>query len=242
MFAALAPFRERAAARAVAPADAARERIIAAELREMGHAALAAGTAVLVVTTAALAAALDDRTAAFLVAATVTLAVGGLLYWAILYHRRHPLPPRARRARPSTAVAALAATATEKATATDTETATGDEDAPHDNGRSPDLALLGSDAAGTAAAGADTVAVDADPGFAAVPDEPGPVSRSEEEDLALPASVAQATGARSSLVNGLSGEEDEIGSGVAAGVPAHRSAQSDEPAPAWPPQEEKTRR
>jgi hypothetical protein len=125
---------------------------------------------------------------------------------------------------------------------TDTDTDTGDEDTPHDNGRLPDLALLGIDTEGMASDGADAVEVDADPGFAAEPGEPGPASGSEEADLALPASVAQTTGARSSLVNGLSGDDDETGPGAAAGVPAHRSAQSDEPAPAWAPHEDKTRR
>lgn len=130
LFGVLAPLRERGADRAAAD-EAARDRAIAAEQREIGRAALAAGLAILVATSAALAAGLDDRTGAFLITSTVTIAAIGVLYWMSLYRRRNPLPARARRARPD--VGAVQPT----------DPGSGAEEPRPRNGFLPDLAFLG---------------------------------------------------------------------------------------------------
>jgi type II secretory pathway pseudopilin PulG len=101
---------ERAAARAATAADRAYEAAMAAARRETGRALLGAGCAVLIATIAALAGSLDDRTGAYFVTTTVTVAALGLLLWGYLYHSRHPVPPRRR----TRAAAAVAPAATER--------------------------------------------------------------------------------------------------------------------------------
>ena len=95
-----APRAQRAAAKAVAPDDAARDLAVAAEQRGTGQAFLYAGAAMLLATTGGLAGALDDRTGALLVATTATVAAIGILLAGYLHRTRNPVP---RRRRPSPA-------------------------------------------------------------------------------------------------------------------------------------------
>jgi hypothetical protein len=101
----LAPRSQRAAARASSPDDAARCRAIAAEHRGTGQAILYAGGAMLLVTVAGLVGSLDDRTGAFLVTTTATVAAVGILLSGYLQRARNPTPPR-RRARSAPAASA----------------------------------------------------------------------------------------------------------------------------------------
>lgn len=96
---------QRAAERARSSADAAYGYAAAAERRGMGLALLYSGSAVLLATIAALAGSLDDRTGAFFIATTVTVAALGVLF--ALYRRRfhHSAPPRPHAVSPATMAA-----------------------------------------------------------------------------------------------------------------------------------------
>jgi hypothetical protein len=101
----LAPRSQQAAVRASSPDDAARCRAIAAEHRGTGQSFLYAGGAMLLVTVAGLVGSLDDRTGAFLVTTTATVAAAGILLSGYLQRARNPVPPR-RRARSAPAASA----------------------------------------------------------------------------------------------------------------------------------------
>ena len=106
----LAPRSQRAAARASSADDAARDRAVAAEHYGTGRTFLYAGGAMLLATVAGLLGSLDDRTGAFLVATTATVAAIGILLGGYLQHTRNPLPPR-RRTRSAPAASAPSVTA-----------------------------------------------------------------------------------------------------------------------------------
>jgi hypothetical protein len=106
----LAPRSQRAAARNSAADDAARHRAIAAEHRGTGQAFLYAGGAMLLATVAGLLGSLDDRTGAFLVTTTATVAAVGILLGGYLQRARNPIPPRRRnRSAPVASVSSLTA-------------------------------------------------------------------------------------------------------------------------------------
>jgi hypothetical protein len=92
----LAPRSQRVAARVSAPDDAARQRALAADRHGTGQAFLYAGGAMLLVTVAGLVGSLDDRTGAFLVTTTATVAVIGILIVGYLQRIRNPIPARRR--------------------------------------------------------------------------------------------------------------------------------------------------
>jgi hypothetical protein len=92
----LAPRSQRAATRVSAPDDAARHRALAAERQGTGQACLYAGGAMLLATVAGLAGSLDDRTGAFLVTTTATVAAFGILLVGYLQRMRNPMPARRR--------------------------------------------------------------------------------------------------------------------------------------------------
>ena len=94
----LAPRSQQAAARVSTPDDAARHRAVAAERHGTGQAFLYAGGAMLLATVAGLVGSLDDRTGAFLVTTTATVAAIGILLVGYLQRVRNPMPAR-RRAR-----------------------------------------------------------------------------------------------------------------------------------------------
>jgi hypothetical protein len=89
---------QRSAARADSSAAAARFLAIAADRRSTGEALLHAGSAIILATVGALAGSLDDRTGAFFVVTTVTVAAAGILLRAYLHRTRHPIPATPRRA------------------------------------------------------------------------------------------------------------------------------------------------
>jgi hypothetical protein len=86
----------RAAASVTVPEDRAYATAMATARRGLGQALIGAGSAVLIATAGALVGSLDDRTGAYLVTTTVTVASLGLLLRAYLDRSRHPLPPRRR--------------------------------------------------------------------------------------------------------------------------------------------------
>jgi hypothetical protein len=88
---------QRSATRADSSAEAARFLAIAADRRSTGEALLYAGAAVILATVGALAGSLDDRTGAFFVVTTVTVAAAGILLRAYLHRSRHPIPATPRR-------------------------------------------------------------------------------------------------------------------------------------------------
>jgi hypothetical protein len=88
---------QRSAARADSSAAAARFLAIAADRRSTGEALLYAGAAIILATVGALAGSLDDRTGAFFVVTTVTVAAAGILLRAYLHRTRHPIPVTPRR-------------------------------------------------------------------------------------------------------------------------------------------------
>jgi hypothetical protein len=88
---------QRSAARADSSAAAARFLAIAADRRSTGEALLYAGAAIILATVGALAGSLDDRTGAFFVVTTVTVAAAGILLRAYLHRTRHPIPATPRR-------------------------------------------------------------------------------------------------------------------------------------------------
>jgi hypothetical protein len=92
----LAPRAQRAAALTPSLDDAARCQVIAAEHRGTGRALLYSGSAMLLVTVGALGGSLDDRTGAFLVTTTATVAAVGILLAGYLQRARNPPPPRRR--------------------------------------------------------------------------------------------------------------------------------------------------
>jgi hypothetical protein len=92
----LAPRSQRAAARVSAPDAAARRRAVAAEHRVNGQAFLYAGGAMLLATVAGLVGSLDDRTGAFLVTTTATVAAVGIFLGGYLQRARNPVPLRRR--------------------------------------------------------------------------------------------------------------------------------------------------
>jgi hypothetical protein len=92
----LAPRSQQAATRVSAPDDAARHRALAAERQGTGQAFLYAGGAVLLATVAGLAGSLDDRTGAFLVTTTATVAAIGILIMRYLQRMRNPMPAQRR--------------------------------------------------------------------------------------------------------------------------------------------------
>jgi hypothetical protein len=92
----LAPRAQSAAARASSPDDAARCQAIAAEHRGTGQALLYSGGVMFLATVAGLAGSLDDRTGAFLVTTTATVAAVGILLAGYLQRSRNPVPPRRR--------------------------------------------------------------------------------------------------------------------------------------------------
>jgi hypothetical protein len=92
----LAPRAQSAAARASSPDDAARCQAIAAEHRGTGQALLYSGGVMFLATVAGLAGSLDDRTGAFLVTTTATVAAFGILLAGYLQRSRNPVPPRRR--------------------------------------------------------------------------------------------------------------------------------------------------
>jgi hypothetical protein len=65
----------------------------------VGLSLLFGGSAIILATIGALAGALDDRTGAYFVATTVTVAAAGIVFWSFLHRSRRPSPPR-RRAQP----------------------------------------------------------------------------------------------------------------------------------------------
>lgn len=83
---------QRSATRADSSATAARFLAIAADRRSTGEALLYAGAAIILATVGALAGSLDDRTGAFFVVTTVTVAAAGILLRAYLHRARHPIP------------------------------------------------------------------------------------------------------------------------------------------------------
>jgi hypothetical protein len=87
---------DRAAARASGPDQALREYATAAGRRDVGRACLYAGAAVLLATVGALAGSLDDRTGAYFVTTTVTVAALGILVWNFLHRARSSTPQRPR--------------------------------------------------------------------------------------------------------------------------------------------------
>jgi len=88
---------QRSAARADSSATAARFLAIAADRRSTGEALLYAGAAIILATVGALAGSLDDRTGAFFVVTTVTVAAAGILLRAYLHRTRNPIPVTPRR-------------------------------------------------------------------------------------------------------------------------------------------------
>jgi len=108
----LAPRSQRAAARVSAPDAAARHRAVAAEHRVNGQAFLYAGGAMLLATVAGLVGSLDDRTGAFLVTTTATVAAVGILLRGYLQRARNPVPPRRPARRRAPRLAATSAPAT----------------------------------------------------------------------------------------------------------------------------------
>jgi len=88
---------QRSAARADSSAAAERCLAIAADRRSTGEALLYAGAAIVLATVGALAGSLDDRTGAFFVVTTVTVAAGGILLRSYLHRARHPIPATPRR-------------------------------------------------------------------------------------------------------------------------------------------------
>ena len=92
----LAPRSQQAAARVTAPDDASRHRALAAERHGTGQAFLYAGGAMLLATVAGLVGSLDDRTGAFLVTTTATVAAIGILLVGYLQRTRNPMPVRRR--------------------------------------------------------------------------------------------------------------------------------------------------
>ena len=222
MLGVLAIRHDRAASRAISPEEATRNFAIAAERREIGRAVLAAGAAVIVATTAALAVSLDDRTGAFLVASTVTVAATGLLYWATLYRRRHPLPsrPRARSRRDASPLAAMDA---------------GLADAAQGNGRLPDLALLGLDldrtvptddpVDGTAGAGAPGADAGAPPGQG----ERESAATEPDPHVAPNATWSSPTAAPAARENGSAEEAEDPAAAVAVGTPSGHAATRESP-------------
>jgi hypothetical protein len=104
----LAPRSQRAAARVSTAGDAARYRAVAADHRGTGQAFLYAGGAMLLATVAGLVGSLDDRTGAFLVTTTATVAAVGILLGGYLQRARNPVPPRRRTRSASVASASIA--------------------------------------------------------------------------------------------------------------------------------------
>jgi hypothetical protein len=103
---------QRSAAGAVSPDEAVRSLAIAADRRSTGEALLYAGAAIVLATVGALAGSLDDRTGAFFVVTTTTVAAFGILVRAYLHRVRHPIPAAPRRAaRPLPTVSEAAAVA-----------------------------------------------------------------------------------------------------------------------------------
>jgi hypothetical protein len=92
----LAPRSQQGAARVSAPDDAARHRALAAERHGTGQAFLYAGGAMFLATVAGLVGSLDDRTGAFLVTTTATVAAVGILLVGYLQRARNPMPARRR--------------------------------------------------------------------------------------------------------------------------------------------------
>jgi hypothetical protein len=90
----LASRTQRAAARAASPDDATYHLALAAGQRRMGQAFLYAGGAMLLATVGGLVGALDDRTGAFMVATTATVAAAGIILGGYLHYARHPAPRR----------------------------------------------------------------------------------------------------------------------------------------------------
>ena len=90
----------RLASRATTPDDRAYATAMAAARGGLGRALLGAGSAVLIATVGALAGSLDDRTGAYVVTTTVTVASLGLLIWTYRDRARHPSPPRRRPRKP----------------------------------------------------------------------------------------------------------------------------------------------
>jgi len=106
----MAPRSQQAAVRVSAPDDAARHRALAAERHGTGQAFLYAGGAMLLATVAGLVGSLDDRTGAFLVTTTATVAATGILLVGYLQRTRNPMPAR-RRTRSAPVASASIATA-----------------------------------------------------------------------------------------------------------------------------------
>ena len=102
------PLAERRLSAASGPQAAAAD-AAAAAIRGAGHVMLASGGAIVLATVGALAASLDDRTGAFLVVTTVTVAALGILVWG--YRNRNAIPWLAPRRRPLPAGAAPGAMA-----------------------------------------------------------------------------------------------------------------------------------
>jgi hypothetical protein len=92
----LAPRSQHAALRVSSPDDAARHRALAAERHGTGQTFLYAGGALLLVTVAGLVSSLDDRTGAFLVTTTATVAAIGIILAGYLQRIRNPMPSRRR--------------------------------------------------------------------------------------------------------------------------------------------------
>jgi hypothetical protein len=106
----LAPRSQRAATRVSSADDAIRFRAIAAEHRGTGQDLLYAGGAMLLATVAGLMGSLDDRTGAFLVTTTATVAAVGILLGGYLQRARNPIPPRRRtRSAPAASTPVMAA-------------------------------------------------------------------------------------------------------------------------------------
>lgn len=95
MLAWVAPRRARLA-RDAPPVEARRCLALAANRRGVGRALIYAGAAIFLATIGGLAGSLDDRTGAYFVATTATVAALGLLVWGYLDHLRNPIPPPAR--------------------------------------------------------------------------------------------------------------------------------------------------
>jgi hypothetical protein len=87
---------QHAAARADSAAAANRYAAIAADRRGTGESLLYAGAATILATVGALAGSLDDRTGAFFVVTTVTVAAVGMLLRSYLHRARHPIPAAPR--------------------------------------------------------------------------------------------------------------------------------------------------
>jgi hypothetical protein len=103
----LAPRAQRAAARVSSPDDAARCQAVAAEHRGTGQSLLYSGGVMFLATVAGLAGSLDDRTGAFLVTTTATVAAVGILLAGYLQRARNPVPPRRRTRVAATATASM---------------------------------------------------------------------------------------------------------------------------------------